>query len=196
MHLDKHFRGGHVQFTCFNDITNLLELYGAEIDWNDFITTCRLHKCEHAVMEYIVMVNEYMHVGLSEAIVEKYKTLLTEDDEFLFIQYLNGNTQQIKPFSAVPAHLENLKNLNVKDRSRYLLDLLFPPKGFMISKYGHQFTIRNTIRNSQFIIHNSNTKIHNSQFIIHKIRVPWWFLYPYRWGVGVKGVMKIIRRNP
>ena len=25
LHLDKHFQTGHVQFTCFNDITNLLE---------------------------------------------------------------------------------------------------------------------------------------------------------------------------
>ena len=132
VHLDKHFRGGHVQFTCFNDITNLLDIHGKEIDWNDFIATCLLHKCENVVMEYLVLVNKYMHVQLPESIIQKYTPLLTEADEILFIRYLNG---YVKPFSAVPAHLNNLRNLNLREQSRYVWDLLFPPKEFMIQKY-------------------------------------------------------------
>ena len=33
LHLDKHFQTGHVQFTCFNDITNLLERVSETLNW-------------------------------------------------------------------------------------------------------------------------------------------------------------------
>ena len=55
IHLDKHFREGHVQFTCFNDITNLLDKVANIIDWKVFGNTCRKYNCENIVFKYICL---------------------------------------------------------------------------------------------------------------------------------------------
>lgn len=163
VHLDKHFRGGHVQFTCFNDITNLLEKIADTINWDDFIATCRIHQCEDTVLMYIILVNKYINATVPVYIIDNYSYLLTEENEILFIKYLNGH---VGTFSAVPVHLGNLKNLtSLSDKLWYLLDLVFPPKAFMIQKY--------------------------------KINHPglYMFYYPYRWWVGLKGVISLVGRK-
>jgi len=57
LHLDKHFKVGHVQFTCFNDITNLLEKYSDRLNWTDFTDVCKLYKSEKVVFKYLLMVH-------------------------------------------------------------------------------------------------------------------------------------------
>ena len=157
LHLDKHFRSGHIQFTCFNDITNLLEKYSETIDWNHFIKTCKLYKCEEIVFKYFVLVNTYMNAFLPTQIIKKYNSILTESDEQLFYNYLKGNFEINGYFLS---HLNALKKIqDFSGKVHYLKDILFPTKAFMISTY----------------------KIKKKKCVI--------FYYPYRYLVGIRGVI-------
>lgn len=180
VHLDKHFGGGYVQMKCFNDIVNLLSINEKVIDWQLFIDACRLHECEELVFKYLVMVNRFYQVPLPQNILTSYSNLLKIADVERFMYYLHD--VEIKKYH-VTTHLENMSGTkSLSDKLRYFIELAFPPKKFMIEKYGNKFIIYNL----QFIITKRN-----------KIRLPWWMLYPYRWGVGVKGVIQLIRTpNP
>ena len=103
LHLDKHFQAGHVQFTCFNDLTNVLERYSETMNWKEFTEACRIYKCEAIVFKYIVLVHAYMQATVPEAIIQKYLYLFTENDNQLFCKYLKGYTGDK---SNVPTHLE------------------------------------------------------------------------------------------
>jgi len=131
LHLDKHFKVGHVQFTCFNDITNLLERVSEIMDWNAFTETCQLYKCESIVFKYIVLIHNYIHASVPVEIIQKHGVLLDETDEQLFIKYLKG-------FDGVTlsGHFGYLKNVqSFSDKVRYLWGVLFPSKVFMVQAY-------------------------------------------------------------
>lgn len=163
VHLDKHFRGGNVQFTCFNDITNILDRYAAVIDWSVLTESCRFYNCEESVFKYIILINKYMNARLPDSIIQKYDYLLIEKDKILFCRYLQGYTAN---FSATPIHLGNLKQIeSLPDKLVYLRDILFPPKVFMITKYKIK---------------------HSSLFFLY---------YPYRYFVGIKGLIPIIKKS-
>lgn len=160
VHLDKHFRGGHVQFTSFNDMVNLLEKYQNNIDWAMLIQRCGFHKCEQAVFRFLVLVHRFYNAALPEHILRKYESALTKADELLFVEYLNGVFP--RQYHA-DLHWQNIcitKGLG--NKMHYLLDLIFPPKKFMLQKYNIQ---------------------HPSLF---------WCWYPYRYWVGMKGMYKML----
>ena len=178
VHLDKHFREGHVQFTCFSDITNLLNEYHDTIDWDSFIETCRLHNSESVVLRYIVLVNKYMNAPVPELIVQKYCLLLTKKDEELFIKYLKGYTN-FGSSAPVATHLANLKKLDsYSEKLRYIWEDLFPTRLFMLEKYGLQPAVG-----------SQHSAVGIKQNFKQKF---WWLWYPYRWWIGVKGVFKVI----
>lgn len=134
LHLDKHFNKGHVQFTCFNDITNLLERCTDTLNWTKLIDTCKLYKCEEIVFKYIVMTNTYMQASIPINIIQKYNLLLTEKDELLFINYLKSIRNV--PKNKLSLHFKYLKdNKKISDKIKYILDVLFPSQDFMIKKY-------------------------------------------------------------
>lgn len=133
IHLDKHFRSGHVQFTCFNDITNLLDKYKTTIDWNDFIDTCRKYSCENIVFLYIVIVYKYMNAPVPESIQKKYASLLTKKDEQLFLKYLNGHKGSVSTASTHLVHFNNMEMYSAK--FKYFRDVIFPSRAFMMIKY-------------------------------------------------------------
>jgi len=161
VHLDKHFKGADVQFTCFNDITNILCKYSNTMNWTVLVEACRLYKCEDVVFKYLLLVNKYMNAPVPSFIVQKYAYLLLEKDELLFFKYLGGYTGS---FTAVPTHFQNLNKLEtLSDQFRYIWDLLFPPKSFMIPKYN----------------------------IKHHSLIP--FYYPYRYFAGFKGIIRYIK---
>ena len=166
LHLDKHFRVGHVQFTCFNDITNLLEKYSETINWSEFTESCRLYNCEEVVFKYLVMVNKYMNAAVPADIIQKFSVLLTEKDEQLFIKYLKDGKINIISIVTLSGHFRNLKRVdNFPDQVRYLWGVLFPSKVFMIQAY--------------------------------QINRPWLvlFYYPYRYYIGVRGVVNYLKKK-
>jgi len=162
LHLDKHFRIGHVQFTCFNDITNLLERDAETIDWEKLTETCRLYHCEETVYLIIVLINNYMHAAVPTAMLEKYGYLLTPKDKELFIKYLRGYNG-VASAMTLSGHFGYLKNLTkFSEKVRYLWDVLFPSKAFMKQTY----------------------KIKKPSLVF--------FYYPYRYYIGIKGLLNHI----
>ncbi len=160
LHLDKHFRTGHVQFTCFNDITNLLEKYGDTLNWNEFTDNCRLYSCEEIVFKYLVMVNKYMNAAVPIDIIQKYSILLSKQDEQLFVKYLKycDGVDSVKTLSGHYGYLKNVESFSGK--VRYILGVLFPPKAYMILIY--------QIKRPGLVL----------------------FYYPYRYWIGVRGVLR------
>lgn len=160
VHLDKHFRGGHVQFTSFNDIVNLLEKFKNEIDWTLLAQRSAYHACEQTVFKFLVLIHKFYNAALPEAILIKYGALLSKEDEDLFIEYLDGVfTQQYH----VGLHWQNIRRIKgLAGKMHYMLDLIFPPRKFMLQKYG--------IQQPAFF----------------------WLWYPYRYYVGLKGLCKLL----
>jgi len=135
LHLDKHFRQGRVQFTCFNDITNLLVKYSDTLDWAIFTETCRKYKCVDIVFPYFVLVHKYMNISVPDYIITKYGSLLTDSYENIFYRNLKGCACFISTRS-VSVHLESLKHLSgFPDKTKYVLKVFFPPKTYMVQKY-------------------------------------------------------------
>ena len=161
-HLDKHFYQGHVQFTCFNDITNLLDIQATKIDWDALITACKHCNCENVIFKWFMLVNRYMNAPLPTHIIEKYSALLTAKDEQLFYKYLNG---YVGFTSGLPKHMGNFEYLDsFPDQVRYFWEILFPSKNFMMAKFN--------IKHPGLVL----------------------FYYPYRYWLGVKGIVKIVMR--
>ncbi|MDD4993334.1 MAG: nucleotidyltransferase family protein [Paludibacter sp.] len=136
IHLDKHFRVGHIQFTCFNDITNLLDSNSESIDWHYFIESCEKYNCTDVVFKYLILCNINFNAPLPPAIMTTYSSLLTEEDQSLFEKYLVGYTGAR---NNITSHIINLNQLNTfSARFSYFAEALFPPKSFMIEKYNIQ----------------------------------------------------------
>lgn len=163
LHLDKHFKVGHVQFTCFNDITNLLERVSGTIDWNAFTEVCQIYNCENIVFKYIVMTHNYMHATVPIEIILKYGVLLDETDEQLFFKYLKDGKINMISSATLSGHFGNIMRVdNSMDKVKYLWGVVFPSKAFMIQRYE----------------------------IKHRYQVL--FYYPYRYYIGIMGVVNRI----
>jgi hypothetical protein len=133
IHLDRHFYQGHVQFTCFNDITNLLDVQAGKIDWEALIAVCKLYNCETQVFRWVVLANKYMNAPVPVDIIEKYGALLTLKDEHLFVKYLHG---YVGFTTGMHKHFGNFQYLDTfSDRMVYFWDILFPSKSFMMTKF-------------------------------------------------------------
>ncbi|NCB85442.1 MAG: hypothetical protein EOM44_13270 [Bacteroidia bacterium] len=133
IHLDKHFTQGDIQFTSFNDITNLIDLHGEEIDWEKCISRCREFNCESVVFKYLLLVNRFFNISLPDYILQKYASTIGEQEEQIFIRYLNGYTSH--PYGA-STHLKNIAEMHsTSERIRYLLKVVFPSREFMARSY-------------------------------------------------------------
>lgn len=203
VHLDKHFREGKLQFSSFNDITNLIDIHCKTMDWNEFGTRCTLFKCEVTVMKYLLLVHKYFNIDLPEELLQSHSGLLKESDEELFINYLHGYAFEKETVTQIPGHLENLRKLDTgSDYIKYIFQLIFPPKKFMIEKYIKQLIIKkeekqlNVSEESKYV---SNFEIKKKK-LKRKLLITnyellikcWWLWYPYRWLVGAKGLVKLI----
>jgi len=165
LHLDIHFRGGKIQFTCFNDITNLIEKYKDTLNWSSIVETCRFYNCEEIVFEYIIMVHKYMKANVPNEILQEYSTLLTDEDEKFFFQFLKGKIG-INSTKSLSAHFVNLKETKeISNKIKYLCEVVFPSKAFMIDKY----------------------KIKCPKMLF--------FYYPYRYYIGLMGVVNYLKKK-
>lgn len=199
VHLDKHFQAGHVQFTCFNDITNLLEKQESSLNWDKFIETCRNYKCEVEVFRYILVANKYMNAPVPASIIQKYDSILTNDVEELFYKYLSGYTNTGFG-SHVSTHVGNILKLeSFADKFRYAGDILFPPKAFMIQKYRLVDSSKLIVDSGESVVPKTRDvassmgsgKNYKRQTINYKLMF-WRLWYPYRWWIGVKGLFRVI----
>jgi len=84
-------------------------------------------------------------------------------------------------FFNTEAHLRHLKLMKCPvDFMRYVKGIVFPPKEFMISKYG----LKSKVEGQKSEGTSSYHHIITSKF--------WWLWYGYRWLMGLKGLFKMI----
>jgi hypothetical protein len=191
LHLDRHFRQGHVSFTGYNDITNLLSL---PIDWSRFMERCKQFKCLNQVLLHLQLAHKYMNATLPDTMRTAW--VLNARDENLFLSYLNGHVGFI---SGVPSHMSSLKTIeHPLHRFRFLLGIIFPSKSFMVEKYLRQLIIKNEASTSQQAVDNGQCITGKKKLSIMHYQLCikfWWLWYPYRWVVGVKGMIQVIGRK-
>lgn len=185
LHLDRHFRQGHIQFTGYNDITNLLSL---PINWSNFVERCIEFNCLNQVLVHMLLANKYMNAALPDDILNVYAPVLNARDEATFIKYLNGHVGFI---SGVPNHMSSLKTLkHPMDKLRFFWGIIFPPKEFMVEKY-----VQLSVNSEQSSVgsYQSSDGSENYKLLPTNYKLKfWWLWYPYRWGVGVKGIIQMI----
>ena len=162
VHLDKHFKIGHIQFTSINDIVNILDKFADSLNWNRIEERCMQFGCENEFFKYIILVTKFFDVSIPSEIIQKYESFLLKKDIRMFYNYLSG----YRNLTAIPTHVGNIKEIdNLADTLRYLWDIIFPPKAFMIKKYNIT---------------------HPTLFI---------FYYPYRYYIGLKGFLFVLLKR-
>ncbi len=137
LHAHKHFEEGNVNFTSFIDLANLLDTLPNDFYWKSFEKLCEAYKATDIVFRYILMVSEFFELeSIPEIILKKYAGKIKTKHKRKFILYLQGYKYTEPSKTAIPGHLNNLQLLSdPKDIAKYLIDLFFPSKKFMVEKY-------------------------------------------------------------
>jgi len=137
VHADKHFNEGQIQFTCYNDITNLLNDFQFAPDWQRFIARCKLHQCEEVVFRHILLVNHFCGAPVPREIILEYNYALNSNDCRLFLKFLRGEfSEKKKVTSLLVTSLGLLKNIDgIGLKLRFVAHMLFPPKSYMIERF-------------------------------------------------------------
>lgn len=133
IHSEKHFTGSKIQFTCFADIANILTSHKDEIDWSMLKQQCISNKCEAVVMKHILLVHHFFNVPVPDFILQRSASLLKKEDKETFIRFLRGymfTGNHIDMFSGNIGKIEGFRN-----KVEFIAGNLFPPKGYMISRY-------------------------------------------------------------
>jgi len=171
--------------------------------WEKFIAKCKVYKCEEPVFKYLLLCREYFNAPLSDYLYEAYKQTFTDQDLDLFQKHLTGyDFAAARNNSAVPVHFRNIKHIkNPLLKLRYVVEVLFPPKAFMVEKYLNQFTIHN----AQCIIKEQESETSASTLTKMKTGKKlcilnyelcikfWWLWYGYRWWVALRAVLGLRR---
>jgi len=132
LHLDKHFCSGKVQFTCFYDITNLLEQHTANIDWESFKNTCIRYNAIKQTYPYILLTAKYMNAPIPESVKKEFGSLLSANKERQLLKFMTCKMS----VNSAPSVLRSIKRFNNPLKSlRYLFEMIFPQKKFMVNRY-------------------------------------------------------------
>jgi len=137
LHAHKHFEEGNINFTSFIDLANLLDTLPKDFYWKSFEKLCDAYTATDIVFRYILMVNEFFQLeNTPEIILKKYAGKLKTKHKHKFILFLQGYKYTEPSKTAIPGHFNNLRLLSEpKEIAKYLIDLFFPPKKFMVEKY-------------------------------------------------------------
>ena len=175
IHMDKHFRKDHIQFNSFADLTNILIIYQNKIDWNILKDRCIQFKCETIFFKNLILVQKYFNAPLPPEIISKYTSALDNVHEERFLQFLKGERIPRTGKTGIQHHIGMIKGFaSISDSLLYFYRIIFPSKAFMIEKYNPQ-------------------PLKGSMNPLLGVRGIWWLWYPYRWWVGVKGLIKLLR---
>lgn len=167
VHADKHFEKGELSLKSMNDFVAIVAQLPDNYDWMNFLTMCAEYDCRPTVCSILVLVGRYYPTAIPRNFCAGFKLYLSTETTEKFERYLRGEIQcesSTQPQSAVPGHLNSLRNIESKRLFvRYLLEVIVPGKSFMMQKY----------------------RLHRNFFT----RRFWWLWYGYRWWVGVKGLI-------
>lgn len=129
IHLDRHFTAGHISFTGFADLVNLMEAYYAEINCEALASRCKIYRCEQVVFTYFLLCHKYFNATLPAAIIEKYAHLSLHRHEQILKQWLQGSSMKHLAVNYRFGSLFFVKGF--RHKMRYLLFMIFPDKQYM-----------------------------------------------------------------
>lgn len=131
LHLDRHFKEGHVQFTSIADIVN--QLLTTDINRQTLVAKCQQYNCEKEVFGYLLLLDSFYKFEPDDTIRSTYGNYASAARRRLFLKYLNG----YRGFtSGMPKHLSAISNFkSLSEKWSYTLTILFPPRSFMLSKF-------------------------------------------------------------
>ena len=167
LHTHKHFDEGNVNFTSFTDIVNLINSLPEDFYWSSFVTLCDLYNATETVFKYLILIQQFYSINvIPEDNLDKYSSKVDDKIRTQFVRYIQGYKYVETSTTAIPGHINSLRMLkNPLDIAKYLIDIFFPPKKFMIEKYA--------IKN-------------------HKLYV---FYYPYRYLTIFSGLWQIFTKK-
>ena len=133
INLDKHYRNGQIQFTAFYDIVNLLEKNKGQMDWKSLVERTMFCGCENIVFKYIMLAHKNFNATMPYYMVAEYVNYFDEEDQNLFLKYLNGYKAE---YFAVTSRLAMVRHIpKLKARVRYVLCMAFPTQKYMVRNY-------------------------------------------------------------
>lgn len=146
LHAHKHFEEGNVNFSSFMDLANLIDTVPDDFYSKSFEKLCAIYGATEIVFRYLLLVHEFFQLNkIPSDVLDKYAKCVNSKHKQLFIRYLKGYKFTEPAKTAIPGHITNLRLLTgSKEKAKYVFDLFFPPKTFMIDKYN--------IRNDKFYL--------------------------------------------
>jgi hypothetical protein len=137
VHAHKHFEEGNINFSSFMDLANLVDTIPDDFYSKSFEKLCEAYGVTEIVFRYLLLVHEFFQLDkIPVSILDKYAKCVKAKHKNKFIMYLQGYKYTEPAKTAIPGHINNLRLLsNGTDKVKYLSDLFFPPKHFMIDKY-------------------------------------------------------------
>jgi hypothetical protein len=137
VHAHKHFEEGNINFSSFLDLANLVDSVPEDFYSKSFEKLCEAYGVTEIVFRYLLLVHEFFQLNkIPTAVLDKYSKCVKEKHKNKFIMYLQGYKYTEPAKTAIPGHINNLRLLSSpKEIAKYLFDLFFPPKSFMIDKY-------------------------------------------------------------
>ena len=137
------------------------------------------------------MCRAYFNAPLPDYIYEAYNHTFTDYDRDLFYKHITGyDFAADRDNSAVPVHFRNIKHIkNPLLKLRYVWEVVFPGKQFMIEKYDPQ-PLKGSKNNPQPLKGGKNKKGKGSPLGVRGKF--WWLWYPYRWYSALKGLWLVI----
>lgn len=137
VHAHKHFEEGNINFSSFLDLANLVDTVPDDFYSKSFEKLCEAYGITEIVFRYLLLVHEFFQLNkIPNAILDKYSKYVKIKHKNKFILYLQGYKYTEPAKTAIPGHINNLRLISSgKDKLKYLFDLFFPPKSFMLDKY-------------------------------------------------------------
>jgi len=137
VHTHKHFEEGNVNFSSFMDLANLIDAVPDIFYSKSFEKLCELYGVTEVVFRYLLLVHEFFQLDkIPDFILDKYAKCIDKKHKYQFVRYLQGYKYTEVAKTAIPGHVNNIRLLKgSNEKVKYLFDLFFPPKNFMIDKY-------------------------------------------------------------
>jgi hypothetical protein len=132
LHLDQHYKKMDTRFTCFTDVYNLVCCNEMFLDWAKLEEIFKQYKCEY-LFKYCILIKKYIKFPFPKVLNDRYAFLVSEKDFLSFKRYLK-NSRNIEYRDSIVRMLHQ-KN-GVYACLKYFLFISFPPKKFMLQRYG------------------------------------------------------------
>lgn len=181
LHLDKHFKNGGLQFSGYIDIVNLLGQLN-DTSWSLFVSRCTTIGCINQVFCHIIISVEYMSLEIPDSIYSEFRNCLDNRNRMMFIEYFHGKK---KNSNGIQQHIGSLNRLSLKNKIYYFFKAIFPTKKYIVVKYllnKNPDFFKKAVGYEEFLKQSDN-KYPKYLYMI------WWIFYPYRWYVGLRGII-------